>query len=187
MPIVIGKKRGRPFKTKAKPNWYPIEKKVHAACLYAVTGELKKVSELTDIPINQLKSMMGEQWWADTISQVRREENDQITAKMTTVIDKSLDATIDRIENGDWVLNARTGATYRVPVKLRDLTIPIGILTDKRQLLRGEVTSRSERLGQEDILKELGTKFEAFAKKLGVKPIEVVDVQPVEVEDVHSK
>lgn len=133
--------------------------------------------------------MMGEQWWLDTISQVRREENDQITAKMTTVIEKSLEAVIDRIENGDIYVSVKTGEVFRAPVKMKDLAIPIGILTDKRQLLRGEATSRAERAGQEDILRELGTKFEAFAKKLGVKPTEVIDVTPVEEtkEDVRSE
>jgi hypothetical protein len=183
MPIVIGKKRGRPPRTRAKPTWYSIEKKVHAACLYAVTGSLEQVSKLVDIPLNQLRTMMGEQWWVDTISQVRREENDQITAKMTTVIEKSLDAVIDRLENGDQVLNLKTGETSRVPVRFRDLSFPIGVLTDKRQLLRGDATSRTEKLGQEDILKELGNKFEAFAKKLGHKKLDIIDVVPEEIND----
>ena len=168
-PIVLGKKRGRPPKTRAKPGWYPIEKKVHAACLYAVTGKVDEVAKLTDIPANQLKSMMGEQWWDDIVKQVHQEENDQITASMTTFIVKSLDAAIDRVENGDFYINAKTGEQFRIPVKLRDLAVPVGIFTDKRNLLRGEATSRTDKLGQDEILKALGNKFESFAKKLGYK------------------
>jgi len=180
-PIVIGKKRGRPPKTKAKPTWYPIEKKVHAACLYAVTGNIKQVSQLCDIPANQLKVMMAEQWWEDTVQQVRREENDQITAKMTSFVEKSLDAVVERLETGDTVINLKTGETYKVPVKLRDIAMVITAFLEKRNLLRGEATTRSEKLGQEDILKELGSKFESFAKKLGYKQPEVIETTFVEV------
>lgn len=180
-PIVLGKKRGRPPKTRAKPGWYPIEKKVHAACLYAVVGKLGEVSKLTDIPENQLKSMMGEQWWEDIVKQVHSEENDQITASMTTFIVKSMDAAIDRVENGDYYINTKTGQTFRIPVKLRDLILPVGILTDKRNLLRGEATSRTDKLGQDEILKALGNKFESFAKKLGYKAPEVIETEFTEV------
>lgn len=125
--------------------------------------------------------MMGEQWWVDTISQVRREENDQLTAKMTTFVEKSIDAMLERIENGDSVINLKTGETYRTPVRLRDLAIPVGVLIDKRNLLRGEATSRSETLGQEETLRKLGDKFEQFAKKLNIhKPIDIIDVEVID-------
>jgi hypothetical protein len=191
-PIVLARKRGRPPRTKAKPGWHPLDKKIHAACIYAVTGDLKKACELTDIPVNQLKSMMNEQWWIDAIQQIRREENDQITAKMTTIVDKSLDAMQDRLENGDSYLT-KDGEIVKVPVRMKDLTMPVGILTDKRQLLRGEATSRTEKLGQEDILKELANKFESFAKQLNHKQPETIDVSDAEViteekiEDVRSE
>ena len=181
-PIVIGKKRGRPPKTKAKPTWYPIEKKVHAACLYAVTGNAVEVSRLTDIPVNQLKGMMAEQWWEDTIRQVRKEENDQITARMTTFINKGIDAIIDRLENGDTVLDLKTGALYKAPVRLKDISSPLGVVLEKRQLLRGEATARTERFSQEDILKELGSKFEAFAQRLGYKKEETIEGEVVDAE-----
>lgn len=181
-PIVIGKKRGRPPKTKAVPTWHSIEKKVHAACLYAVTGDIKQVSQLCDIPVNQLKTLMAEQWWEDTVQQVRREENDLITAKMTSFVERSLDAVVERLETGDTVINLKTGETYKVPVKLRDIAMVITAFLEKRNLLRGEPTTRSEKLGQEDILKELGSKFESFAKKLGYKQPDIIDVEVIQNE-----
>lgn len=178
-PIVLSRKRGRPPRTRAKPDWYPLDKKIHAACVYAVTGSVKKASELTDIPENQLKVMMAEQWWLDAIKEVRREENDQITAKMTLIVDKTLIEMQDRLENGDTFLTKE--GPVKVPVRLKDLTMPIGILTDKRQLLRGQATSISGKIGQEDILRELGKKFESFAKQINHKLPETIDVSDAEV------
>lgn len=178
-PIVLSRRRGRPPRTKAKPTWYSLDKKIHAACVYAVTGSLKEANKLTDIPENQLRVMMNEQWWQDAIKQVRREENDTISAKMTTIVEKSLDAMLDRIENGDSYKDK--DGEYKLPVKLKDLTMPAAILTDKRQLLRGEATHISGKLGQEDILKELANKFEAFAKQLNLKEPETIDVSDAEV------
>lgn len=192
-PIVLSRKRGRPPRTRAKPGWYPLEKKIHAACVYGVTGSLKEVTRLTDIPENQLKNMMQEPWWLDTIKQIRREENDLITAKMTTIIDGTLDAMQDRIQNGDHYLDnkytpdpenpgkfIKTREIIRVPVKLKDLPVTIGILTDKRQLLRGEATSITGKTAQEDILKELAGKFENFAKALNIKEPQTLDITDVE-------
>src|SRR5258708_31311975 len=128
--------------------------------------------------------MMDEQWWEDTIKQVRREENDQITAKMTIVVEKSLEAVLDRLEHGDHYYDVKTKSLYRVTVRLKDMTMPLGILVDKRQLLRGDVTSRTEKLGQEELLKQLGEKFENFAKSLGVKePQDIETIDYIEVID----
>jgi len=186
-PIVLAKKRGRPPKTRAKPTWYPLEKKVHAACIYGVTGSLDEAAKLSDIPKNQLKVMMGEAWWDDTIKQIRQEENDLITAKMTTIIDGTLDAMKDRLENGDSYVT-RDGDVIKVPVRMRDLTMPVGILTDKRQLLRGEATSISGKTAQDDILKNLAAKFEGFAKALQLKEPETIDITDVEeIKDGETK
>jgi len=88
-----------------------------------------------------------------------------------------------RIPTGIAISRSRTGAEYISPVRLRDMAIPVGILIDKRNLLRGEATSRTERLGQEEALDKLGKRFEAFAKKLNIKEPEVIDVQPNEVQN----
>lgn len=188
LPIVIGKKRGRPPNKKKVPGWHSIEAKVTAACIYAVTGSLQEAENHTKITVPQLRSMMSEVWWDDTVKQVRKEENDQITAKMTKIVDSSLGQIEDRLTNGDWVLDKKTGEKSRLPVKMRDIAAHIGVLTDKRQLLRGEATSITERTSQEDLLKTLGDKFEKFARKAsGVKEPEVMDVPFEEIKaDVRS-
>lgn len=159
--------------------------------MYGVTGSLDEASRLTDIPKNQLKVLMTEQWWTDTIKQIRQEENDLISAKMTHIIDNTLDAMQDRLENGDSYIvfdtvkdeeghYRKVERIFKLPVKMKDLTMPAGILTDKRQLLRGEATSITGKIAQEDILKELGQKFESFAKQLNIKEPELIDVTDVE-------
>ena len=183
-PIVLARRRGRPKKTRAKPGWYPIETKVSAACLYAVTGSLQEASTHTGIPVPHLRSMVTEVWWDDMVRQVRKEENDQITAKMTKIVENSLLSIEDRIANGDHVIHPKTGEIIRVPVKMRDISGHIGVLVDKRNLLRGEATSITERVSQEDMLKNLGDKFEQFAKKLGHKEPElIIDVPFEEIKD----
>ena len=172
-PIVLIRKRGRPPKTKAKPSWHSLEKKLHAACVYGVTGSLKEASRLSDISEGQLRGMMTEVWWEDTIKQIREEENASITAKMTTIIDGTLDAMKDRLDNGDSYVTKE--GVVKIPVRMKDLTMPIGILTDKRQLLRGEATSITGKTTQDDILKQLADKFESFAKKLNIREPETIE------------
>lgn len=196
MPITLSKLRGRPKKTGAIRNkdWVPMEKKLHAACIYAVTGSLKEASRLSDIPQTKLKMYKGEQWWIDTIKQVHKEDNDRISAKMSQVVEAGVDAILDRITNGDIVnqkVKNEDGTTSfeqaRVPVKLKDLSMPVALLTDKRNLLRGEATSRAVSLSQEETLKNLADKFESFAKKLQIKEPEVIDVVPEQIIEVQSE
>ena len=180
-PITLAKVRGKPPNSHHRKTWYSIESKVHAACIYAVTGSIKQASEVAKVPQARIKEWQNEQWWIDTIKQVRREENDTISAKMTQVIEESLDQMLDRLKNGNIHVSKTTGETYTVPVPMRDLAMPVGILTDKRQLLRGEATSISGRLGQEEILKELANKFEGFAKQLNLRETVTLDVTDAEV------
>lgn len=183
-PIVLARRRGRPKNLSKKPGWWPIEAKVSAACLYAVTGSLKEASTHTGIPVPQLRSMMSEVWWDDMIKQVRKEENDQITAKMTKIVETSLESIEDRMRDGDYVIHPKTGDIIRVPVKMKEISAHIGVMVDKRNLLRGEATSITERTSTDDLLKTLGDRFEKFAKKVGVtEPKTIEDVPFTEVKN----
>jgi len=53
----------------------------------------------------------------------------------------------------------------------KELAIVLSILYEKRALLRGDVTSRTETGGNKDAMKLLQDKFEDIAKQLSATPI----------------
>ncbi len=162
---------------------FPQEKKVEAAAIYAVTGSIQRTAELSGVPYDTVKGWRQTDEFKALLREVWEENNEKIDAKFTEIIEKSLEQVLDRVENGDFRLNGK-GELKRVPVSAKDLSLVQAINTDKRQLLRGLPTSRSE--GAEsntgrtvDRLERLAETFENLAR-LGRKPI-VVDVEDAQI------
>ena len=164
-PIVLGKQRGRPPRHgHYKPGYYPEEQKVAAAVLYAATGNITESAELAKVAPFAVRKWMGEEWWIQIQEQVHREENAKISAKMTELVVEVLDNMQERVKQGDPVLNKKTGEISKLPIKFRDLASGMNIVAEKRQLLRGEATSRTEKVGPEQFLHDLSEQFKKFAR-----------------------
>ena len=70
------------------------------------------------------------------------------------------DQLADRIINGNHKLNSRTGDVERVPMSSNELSRDaIGIPFDKRALMRGDATSRVEKIDPQEMLKGLADQF----------------------------
>lgn len=144
------------------------------------------VSATTGIPHQLLRGWKAQPWWKDLEAQVRATENIQTDSKLTKIVDKSLDAVIDRLENGEFFYNKKTGMVMRQEASLRDVAkVGVEFLT-KRELLRGNATERKEttQVSVAEQLKELALEFSKWSGKK--QPLEVVvditDVEPKEEE-----
>lgn len=185
--IVLAKIRGRPkgglVAKGIQKGMFPDEKKVEAASIYAVTGSVHKASELTGVPLHTIKSWRQTDEFKALLNEVWTENNEKIDARFTAIIEKSLEAIIDRLDNGDHRLTAK-GTVVRVPIGAKELSLVQAINVDKRQLLRGLPTSRTDAADQGtgkavDRLERLAETFENLAR-LGRKP-EVIDVSDAEI------
>lgn len=180
-PIVLIKQRGRPpVHGHYKPGYYPEAQKVAAAVLYAATGLIGEAASLAKVPEFSLRKWMKEEWWIDIQEQVHREENAKISAKMTELVTDTLDCMAQRVKTGDPVLNKKTGELSHLPIKFRDLATGMNIVAEKRQLLRGEATSRTEKVGPEQFLQDLSEQFKKFAAAKEIKgEVIVSEIQQV--------
>jgi len=188
--IVLGKQMGRPPRHgHYKPGYYPEQQKVAAAVLYAATGNINDSSKLAKVPPHQLRKWMGEEWFIDIQEQVHREENAKISSKMTELVVEVLDNMQERVKQGDPVLNKKTGEISKLPIKFRDLATGMNIIAEKRQLLRGEATSRTEKVGPEQFLKDLSDQFKKFAraKQLTNEEVQVETVQTKAVPETEER
>lgn len=186
--IVLSKTNGRPPQDKMATNnkgIYSEAKRQEAAVLFAALGSYKRVSELSGVPMSTVKTWRQEGWFQDLLNEVRDENNEAVDAKFTEIVHKSLDCIVDRLDNGDFVWNSKTGKLDRKPVSARDLSLVSAINVDKRQLLRGLPTSRSETsVSKQDFdrLEKLKATFEALANKTRPQPkIEVKEPEDATV------
>ena len=163
--IALTPRRGRPLKAKHhNPEWFPQQTKVDACTFYCVYGDFDKVSELTKVPVPMLRSWHQEPWWVEIQKKVYVEQNENLSARINEVLDKSLVEIKDRLEHGDMFFDRKAGEFRRKPVDTKTLAILFDNLTTKRQLVRGEPTAISAKVGVEDRLAQLADSFEKFAK-----------------------
>lgn len=191
--IVLSKTKGRPFtglvKKGMEKGLYTDEKRIEAVTLYAALGNPDTVSELCSVPAHTIRVWRKEQWFQDLLREIWAENNEKIDAKFTAIVEKSLEAIQDRLENGD-VRVLKDGKIVRVPISAKDLSLVSAINVDKRQLLRGLPTSRSESIAtvgakSMDRLERLAETFENLAR-LGRKSpqtLDITDAQIVETTD----
>jgi hypothetical protein len=162
--IILQRRRGRPRKAKHhNPEWWPQQTKVDACTLYCVYGDFEQVSTLTKVPVQTLRGWHQEPWWVEIQRQVYVEQNENLSSRINEVLDKSLAEIKDRLENGDVYFSRKEGEYRRKPVDTKTLAILFDNLTTKRQLVRGEPTSISAKIGVEDRLNQLADAFQKFA------------------------
>ncbi|WP_155635498.1 hypothetical protein [Burkholderia cepacia] len=81
-------------------------------------------------------------WFEKAIRELRRDRDKGLDARITKILDRSLEELEDRIENGDRkVISVGRGEhahieVENVPVPARDLAVITGVLFDKRAALR---------------------------------------------------
>lgn len=182
--VILGKRRGRPpTREKKNPKWFSMDRKVEACTLYAVYGNIEQVSKLTGIPEGDLRAWKQEPWWIDLQKQVFIEQNENLSADISNVLNKTLTHLQDRLEHGDYVYDRRSGELKRKPVDTKVLAILFDNLAVQRRLTRGEPTSISKAIGVDDRLSQLKDSFEKFAK---TKTIEGEVVQDAEQQELQE-
>jgi hypothetical protein len=134
-----------------------------------------------------LKKWALEPWWNNVVQNVRKEQNEVLDRKMTEVLDSAIDLIKDRIIGGEYLLDRQktreTGEPvyHRIPLRAKDATIAVDTLFDKRQLLRGEATTRTETVSETDKLKKLQENFERLARSKGINSEgNVIDQEDIE-------
>lgn len=182
--IILSKTRGRPMHPHWKKGYYTDKERIEAVALYAATGSFPRVNELTGISVTSLRGWAKEEWFHTLLDEIRAENDHQIDAKFNEIIVGALDQLGDRVLNGDLVLN-KDGELVRKPVGARDLSIVTAINIDKRQLLRGKPTHRTETVANQSVEQRLANLANEFKKLTGrqPKPSEIIDVIPIQEDD----
>lgn len=189
------KKRGRPTTIEARRKSVPVEGKVkgrrdrytdkeklNAVCTYAVTGNSRRCAEIVKIPEATIRAWKGTEWWAEAMARVVAEKDETLTVELSALVDKAVQQVNDRLDNGNYIYDTKRGQMIRKPIDAKELAIVTAIAIDKRQLIRGEPTSRTESISQNERLKSLQEQFKKFvrAKEVVQEEPEVIEAEVVE-------
>lgn len=139
-------------------------------CLTLIAGgsPMKTSCKLTGIPRGTLQTWRSKEWYPRVIELIRQQLDEQLDGKMTSVLNRGIDKLHARLENGDPIVNTRTGeVTGYKPVSAKDNAIITSIFFDKRNLLRNKPTSITKRETTEQRLEMLKDKFKEIAVENG--------------------
>lgn len=152
--------------------WYSDSQKLEAVKLWLLTGNLVHTAAALNLSFTTVRNWRYSDWWEDLVTELKSQEQIELSNKLKRISQKSLDELEDRLANGDWVLDRKTGKLVRKPASLRDTTQTFNSLHDRTQRL--ETKPKDENKQVLDRLSALAAQFEQIANKR--QPIKVTDV-----------
>jgi len=143
---------------------YTREDRYKAAALFIGTGNSEAVSRETGIPGSTIRHWAQHDEDFQLICQEYQAECGQKWRyKYAQIIDETIEQIFDRIRNGDFVRDTKTGELNRVPVKAKELTIIEAIHFDKLRLLESQPTAIVQRESSDEYLQRLAERFAAMS------------------------
>jgi len=130
-------------------------KRMEVVARYMLLGNMRLVAEQTNISYSTLMSWKNTDWWPEMVSQLKRQKQTKTNDNITKLIEQSLDVMQDRLDNGDFVFDQKTGQVVRKPVSIRDATQIATNLLQRQQV-------------QEELEQKLSVKTSTVAETLSL-------------------
>lgn len=161
--------------------------KLEAIKLYLLLGNVALTAATLKIPDVTLREWRRKQWWKDLEQELKAQESILVSNRLKSIVDKTLVAIDDRIENGEFQWDQKQQKLIRKPVKLRDLTTAANVLMERNSAIVKE--QQQEQIGTttSSIKEQLDVLASEFAKfnnrgKQGAQDIPFLEL-PLEVSD----
>lgn len=139
---------------------------------YLVTGNLALTARIMDVPEETIRYWRKQDWWDDSVREIRHSGKVELSSKMKKIVEASIAVIEDRIVNGDFVFDQKTGAVVRKPVNLKDVHKVAIDMVDRQGALEQEAdggVSSNESKNIASSLEKLAEAFKTFAEKNQVK------------------
>ncbi len=146
-----------------------MEDKLNAAIAWLITGDSVSASRVCGVGDRTIRNWMHEPWWDDVLDEAKGIKQKELDAIYTGVLHKTMDQLRSRLDEGDSFVT-KIGGIINVPIKAKDLAIIASIITDKRALLRGQATRRTENITIEQ-------RLDKIAERIDAKPITIESKQ----------
>ncbi len=142
---------------------YTWETKTTFVTVLLATGNRAEASRQAGVAYETSALWLKQPWYPKLVEEVKRSVRSELNTKMAKIVDKALAATEDRIENGDYILNNKTGELLRRPVALREVAKVANDMMSqqvKLEKLNNETTVQNETM--QELLTQLGKEFAKF-------------------------
>jgi transposase-like protein len=179
------KPKDRSITAKTNRSWSD-KQKIEAVQHYLLVGNLALTGRVMGIPEITLRQWKTTEWWKNVVEDLKLQENMQLSVRLKNLVEASLVAVTDRLENGDFMYDQKTGQMIRKPVNIRDAHKVATDLMDKRTMLDKAVAPAQEQTQDVDRLEQLAEKFASFVLKKTEQAPVIVDVTDVTIKENAS-
>lgn len=143
------------------------EKKYQAVVSYTQVGSLRAVSLAMGIPYQTIKEWHGKDWWKSIEDDILSQKKVKLTGQIEKVRDKAVNVVEDRLDNGDYFYDQKSGELIRRPVSAdsaaRILSSTMTASIKLEELRQNEKRIETQEKTQ-DRLTKLKLEFAKFAK-----------------------
>jgi transposase-like protein len=156
--------------------------KTEAVQSYLLLGNLALTSRILGIPEITLRVWKASTWWGDVANQIKTQERVQLSNKLKKIVDAAVSVTEDRLLNGDYQFDQKSGEVVRKPVNMKDAHKVAVDLMERREILEKSEKEVITEEGVDDKLLKLANKFADMAtKRIEQKELEhrTIDVDDV--------
>ena len=161
----------------ARKRWYSDTQKIEAVQTYLMLGNASQTAKLLNIPLVTFNVWRYSEWWKDIEADLKSEETIVFSNRLQKIINKSIEVVEDRLENGEFVYNQKTGKLVRKPVLLKDAHKVATDLIERKQKLQRPDNYKVAEEGVAEKLEKLAKQFEQFANKTKVEVTDVIFVK----------
>lgn len=179
MPIKHYKRQVNKRKGDGKFARWSDRQKFEAVTMYLLVGKWPLVAEATKIPIDTLKKWKQADWWKQYEDEIRKAKHIEASNKLTRIREKASDVVLDRLENGDFQYNPKTGKFSRKPVSAK-VAGELLVKTIDKELLLEKIDEKPQETEQ-SVMERLNNIADKLLQASGKKPKqpEVIDVEPI--------
>lgn len=120
-PSKKNKANNKPRSLYAKTNkQWSDSQRIEAVKSYLLLGNLALTGRVLGIPEITLRQWKASAWWKDVVEEIKTQEKIELNSRLKKIVDASLTAVEDRLLNGDYQYDQKTGEIIRKPVNLKD-------------------------------------------------------------------
>ena len=141
------------------------KQKMEAINSYLLLGNLALTGRLLNIPEITLRVWKATTWWKDAVAEVKASEKVELSAKIKKLVEASMTVVEDRLVNGDFQFDQKSGTMVRKPVNMKDAhKVSIDLQNRQDILEKTDVVVQTEEHVEDKLLK-LAEKFADMATK----------------------
>src|SRR3990167_388556 len=157
--------KDREAKNHKEGEWWSDNKRIEVVTTWLALGKIPLVAHTTGVSEGTIRQWRTQPWWKELELSILTETDQELDAKLAHRIDKALDVVLDRLNNGDFLYDPKTGEFIRKPLNMKDTNRVLMDMVDKRLLIRKQPREQTSQEAVGEILKNLAREFEQMAKK----------------------